>query len=169
MLSTSLQSSKIKSYLKRNLNAPWQSDTAQADSDDTSLFPAVRSMNCAGTECYLCPAVAWQKLLFLKSRRLLLRKNSFAEIKALETLECLFLLNFKKINKAAETASFTFFPLTSLPLLKKDAGKLLYNTILTHLNICIHSVDVHKISRLQKQLMCKYLKFAELMAIAYPS
>lgn len=67
-LRVSRNSSKIKSYLKRKPNASWQNDTAQADSDDASLFPAVRSMNCSGTLCYLCAAIVWNLLLILKSR-----------------------------------------------------------------------------------------------------
>lgn len=47
------RNSKIKSDLKRECNASQQSDTVQEDSDDTSLFPAVRSMNCSGTLCII--------------------------------------------------------------------------------------------------------------------
>lgn len=40
VLKLSRNSSAIKSYLKRKPSASWQSNTAQADSADASLFPA---------------------------------------------------------------------------------------------------------------------------------
>ena len=64
-LKLSRNSSKVKSDLKREPNASLQSDSAQVGSDDTSLFPAVRAMNCSGSLCIIYAAVIWNLLLLL--------------------------------------------------------------------------------------------------------
>lgn len=129
-LKLSRNSSQIKSSLKRKPNASWQSDTVHVDSDDASLLPAVRSMNCSGTRCVIS-VLLWSGTgcSFKNLGLLLVKKNSFARIKTFRRLEYLFsCIKKKHSNKAAKTTSFFItVVLKSLTLLKKCAGKSLCN------------------------------------------
>ena len=81
-LMLSRNSSKIKSDLKREPNAALQSDTAQVGSDDSSLFPAVRAMNCSGSLCIISvPLLSRTYCSFYIVGLLLIKKNSFARIR----------------------------------------------------------------------------------------
>ena len=94
-LKLSRNSSKIKSDLKRKPNASLQSDTAQVGSDDTSLFPAVRAMNCSGSLCIIStPLLSGTYFSFYIVGLLLIKKNSFAWIRTFKRLNVCFIAFF---------------------------------------------------------------------------
>lgn len=121
-------SSKIKSDFKRKPSASQQSDTAQADFDDTWLFPAVRSMNCSGTLCIISALLLFATYCSFYSVGLFLpKKNSFARIKTFKSLECLFYCIKKKLAiRLLKQQALLFFSLSlkCLTLTKEMCWKI---------------------------------------------